>query len=261
MTTSLGSIVLTNDDGIAAPGLAALVRAYVGRFGQRVIVVAPAGDRSAIGHGTTVRREIRVDSLPDSEFGDVPAYAVEGTPVDCVKLAVQILAPGPVALVSSGIKHGHNLGTDVFYSGTVSAAVEAAILGLPGLAISAPRDAATYLLDDAADIAARLGALILRKPLPARTLLNLNVPADSHGGAPSEFRLCRLGERNYRNSYQLLRQTGSARYYLLAGEDLNDDGEIGTDISVVRSGQMSLSPIHLDRTDHAVLAAMEEWLE
>jgi len=259
-----GSIILTNDDGVGAPGLAALVRAFGDRYGERIVVVAPSGDRSAIGHGTTIHSEVRVDCLTGDAFGGgVEAYAVGGTPVDCVKLAVQLLVPQPVALVVAGVNNGYNLGTDVFYSGTVSAAVEAAILGLPGLAVSTGRRGdALNRFADAADASVRLSELILRKPLPARTLLNLNVPAAGQGELPpADICLCRLGERNYKNAYHLARGSGASRYYVLAGEDLDEPGEPGTDIAAVRCGLISISPIHLDRTDHAVLAALEEWLE
>lgn len=262
------TILLTNDDGIHAPGLMALARSFGRVFGPATLVVAPASDRSAIGHGTTIHREVRVEPVTLPGAGAVTAYAVEGTPVDCVKLGYRVLASSPVAMVVSGVNAGHNLGTDVFYSGTVSAAVEAAILALPGLAVSAPRVAQgpNHAATRAAELAVQLAMRALVRPLPPGTLLNLNVPetgAGPGGADPADLarlRICRLGWRSYRNNYYLSRELGGHRFFVLEGEDLDDEGQPDTDIAYVRAGYATLTPIEIDRNRNGQLEALASWL-
>ncbi|MDP2871047.1 MAG: 5'/3'-nucleotidase SurE [Bacillota bacterium] len=254
-------IVLTNDDGIASPGLLAMSRAFAGVYGDRVWVVAPAGERSAVGHGITLHGPVEVCRLTGLHPDPVEAYAVSGTPADCIKLAVQQLAGLP-ALVCSGINNGANLGTDVFYSGTVSAAIEAAILGLPALAVSRERGGDEDY-DYAAAIALRLGQMIMRRGVPRNTLLNVNVPAaagPADGDGRPNLRITRLGTRRYRNDYRLHSGDGHTRCYVLAGEQLDLEDEHGTDVAALGRGDISVTPVHLDLTNHAVLASMEEWL-
>lgn len=252
-------IVLTNDDGIDAPGLVAMSHAFAREYGERVWVVAPAGEQSAVGHGITLRRPLEVCVSRETHPACVRAYSVSGTPADCIKLAVQQLVGTP-AIVCSGINNGVNLGTDVFYSGTVSAAIEAAILGLPALAVSRERDGE----DDygyAADIALRLANMIIRRGVPRNTLLNVNVPAvaGKRSNAPG-LRITRLGTRRYRNDYRLETNHDHTSCYTLAGEALELEDEHGTDVHALGEGDISITPVHLDLTNHAVLASMEEWL-
>jgi len=252
-----GTIILTNDDGIGAPGLAALARRFRLAFGGRVIAVAPSGQRSAVGHGITVREPLAVRSLPPSQLG-VAAFAVSGTPADCVKLAVQELSPTRPVLVCAGVNAGPNLGTDVFYSGTVSAAIEAAIMGLPGLAVSlAVVSEAGFGI--ASELAERLAWMIIRKGMPPNTLLNVNVPP-AKDALPGRLRITRLGTRRYKNTYSMAGSRDGTREYVLAGEDLEMEGDEGTDVGAIARGEVSITPIHLDLTNHAVLASMEEWL-
>ncbi len=258
----LGPIVLTNDDGIEAAGLHALARAFHERFGERIAVVAPLGERSAVGHGITLRSELMVRRFPLPGLPGVPAYGVAGTPVDCVKLAVRVLVERQPALVCSGVNHGYNLGTDVFYSGTVSAALEAAILGLPALAVSTGTgEAGCDDFHTASQLACRLACVVLQRGLPSRTLLNLNVPPVA-GGCPdlADLSITRLGFRSYRNAFRKSRRSGDSDFYVLADETLEEEDEEGTDVSALMRGRVSLTPIHLDLTNHSVLASLEDWL-
>lgn len=252
-----GTIILTNDDGIHAPGLRAAAERFARAFGEGILAVAPSGQRSAVGHGITLGAPLEVLALPEKELG-VPAFSVSGTPADCVKLAIQELCPDRPVLVCAGINAGPNLGTDVFYSGTVSAAIEAAIMGLPGLAISlAGVSPKGYEL--ASELAERLARMILREGMPQNTLLNVNVPPVD-AALPGTLRITRLGTRMYKNTYRCAGRRGDARFYELSGEDLDLSGEEGTDAAAVARGEISITPVHLDLTNHAVLASMEEWL-
>jgi 5'-nucleotidase len=251
--------VLTNDDGIDAPGLMAMSRAFAAEYGERIWVVAPAGEQSAVGHGITLHRPLEVCRSHGRHPGCVRAYSVTGTPADCIKLAVQQLVGTP-AVVCSGVNNGVNLGTDVFYSGTVSAAIEAAILGLPALAISMERVAGDDF-EYAAGIALRLAQMVMRRGVPKNTMLNVNVPASAGNGCDHPgLRITRLGTRRYRNDYRLETSGDQASCYVLAGEQLVYEDELGTDVHAIGRGDISITPVHLDLTNHAVLASMEEWL-
>lgn len=270
-----GTILLTNDDGIRAAGLRALAAAFAERYGDRLLIVAPEAERSAVGHGITMRGPLRVGRY--TGFGPaVPAYAVAGTPVDCVKLAVCELATTDIALVCAGVNHGANLGTDVFYSGTVSAAREAAIMDIPAIAVSAvPSGPSGFRL--AAATAVRLATAALDRRLPPRTLLNVNVPpwagpdddraaAAGEDASPTpEIRVTRLGFSRYADSYQTARPASAdgEGYYLLSTErPAERDDAAGTDIGAIRRGQISITPVQLDPTDHATLAKADiaRWL-
>lgn len=258
---SILPIVLTNDDGIDAPGLLAMSAEFARAFGDRVWVVAPAGERSAVGHGITLHEPLEVCKMEGLHPRAVRAYSVSGTPADCIKLAVQQLVGTP-ALVCSGVNNGVNLGTDVFYSGTVSAAIEAAILGLPALAVSRERGGnGDY--GYAAQISLRLARMVMRRGVPRNTLLNVNVPADAgspHGRDPA-IRITRLGTRRYRNLFRLAPSSRDHSWcYVLGGEHLDFADEEGTDVEALGRGDISITPVHLDLTNHAVLASMEEWL-
>jgi 5'-nucleotidase len=237
-------ILVTNDDGVHAPGLAALAAA-LDDLGE-VWVVAPEREQSACGHALTLHRPVRVHELSERRF------AVNGTPSDCVNLGVLGFLPERPALIASGINHGSNLGDDVTYSGTVSAAMEGTLLRVPSIAIS--------LLDGgdlaAAGRAARLVAMrTLVEGLPPKTLLNVNVPAT----APRGLRFTRLGHRVY--SEKIVEQVdprGRTHYWLGAGPP-EWEALDGTDMGAVHEGFVSVTPVHLDLTNHRGLALMADW--
>jgi len=237
-------VVLTNDDGVHAPGLAALEKALA-ELGD-VYVVAPEREQSACGHALTLHRPLRALQMGERRF------SVNGTPSDCVNMAVLGFLPETPVLVVSGINHGANLGDDVTYSGTVSAAMEGTILGVPSIAVSLV-DGGDF---EVAGRVARLVAMrVLVGGLPDHTLLNVNVPPRP----PRGIRMTRLGHRVYKE--KIVEQTdprGRSHYWIGGGEARWDDLE-GTDMGAVHDGYVSLTPLHLDLTNHRALVQLHDW--
>jgi 5'-nucleotidase len=248
-------ILLTNDDGIEAAGLQALRRALLELPDVKLAVIAPDGNRSAMARSITTRRPLWVQEV-DFDDGTV-GYATDGTPVDCVRLARLGLVEGFEAkLVVSGINHGSNLGDDITYSGTVAAALEAIVLGLPGIAVSQQsraleldfRAGLRFEFDIAARFTARLIGELGTVPLPTGTLLNINVP----GADPQGVEVARLGKRIYRDELALVDEvSGGRRLYRIYGDASHDRDETGTDLAAVADGKIAVTPIHFDLTDHA----------
>jgi 5'-nucleotidase len=256
-------VLLTNDDGIQAAGLQALRRALLPIPGTELVVIAPDGNRSAMARSITTRRPLWVQEV---DFGDgTIGYATDGTPVDCVRLARLGLVEGFEAeLVVSGINHGSNLGDDITYSGTVAAALEAIVLGLPGIAVSQQSGAleldfspgAGFVFDSAAAFTARLVAELEQLPLPSGTLLNINVP----GGEPAGVEVARLGKRVYRDELSLVDEgAGGRRLYRIYGDASFERDETGTDLAAVARGKIAVTPIHFDLTDHEGLSALQRY--
>ena len=245
-------VLLTNDDGIEAEGLQALRRALLGVPGIELAVIAPDGNRSAIGRGITTRRPLWVEEI---DFGDgTVGYATDGTPVDCVRFAALGLVEGFEAeLIVSGINHGANLGDDITYSGTVAAALEGVILGLPAVAVSQQSDAGEmdfrlgrrFDFANAAAFTARIVEEIEDVPLPSGTLLNINVPAGEVGGVD----VARLGKRIYRDALELQDEQSGRRQYRIYGDAPGYEHQDGTDLAAVAEGRVAVTPIHFDLTD------------
>lgn len=247
-------ILVTNDDGIRAPGLLALKRA-LDTLGD-VMVVAPDRNRTGSARSITMDGPLWVEdvALPDGSIG----YAIEGTPVDCVRMAALGLLDRPPDLIVSGINHGGNLGDDITYSGTVAAALEGIVLDIPSLAVSAEGYHPGYDLEVPALVAARLIAAFLREGFPARTLLNVNcpdVPFQQLAGA----RLTTLGTRIYGDRADLQSVHGSRREYLIYGDDLSYHVEEGSDFEAVSQGYVSVTPIHFELTAREALEFMRRW--
>jgi len=247
-------ILLTNDDPNAAAGLQALRRALLEVPGVELAVVAPDRNRSAMARSITTRRPLWVEEV-DFEDGTI-GYATDGTPVDCVRLARLGLVGGhEPELVVSGINHGSNLGDDITYSGTVAAALEAIVLGLPGIAVSQQsraleldfRAGSRFVFDVAASFTASLVAELASSPLAPGTLLNINVP----GADPDGVEVARLGKRLYRDELSLEEEgLGGRRLYRIYGDASYEREEIGTDLVAVAQGRIAVTPIHFDLTDH-----------
>ncbi|HEX8975557.1 MAG TPA: 5'/3'-nucleotidase SurE [Solirubrobacteraceae bacterium] len=254
-------VLLTNDDGIQADGLQALRRALVALPSVELAVIAPDGNRSAMARSITTRRPLWVEEV-DFEDGTV-GYATDGTPVDCVRLANLGLVEGFEAdLVVSGINHGSNLGDDITYSGTVAAALEALVLGLPGIAVSQQsssleldfRAGSGFDFSVAANFTARLVEELESVPLPDGTLLNINVP----GAHPVGVAVSRLGKRIYRDELALVDEGGQRRrLYRIYGDASFERDETGTDLAAVAAGQIAVTPIHFDLTDREGLDALQ----
>ena len=237
-------VVLTNDDGIHAPGLAALEKALA-ELGD-VYVVAPEREQSACGHALTLHRPLRALKMGERRF------AVNGTPSDCANMAVLGFLPETPVLIVSGINHGANLGDDVTYSGTVSAAMEGTILGVPSVAVS---------LVDGGDfeVAGRVARLIAMRVLvgglPGNTLLNVNVPPQP----PRGIRMTRLGHRVYKEKIVEQADPRGRSHYWIGGGDARWDDLDGTDMGAVHDGYISLTPLHLDLTNHRALVQLADW--
>ncbi|MBS4021586.1 MAG: 5'/3'-nucleotidase SurE [Dethiobacter sp.] len=249
-------ILLTNDDGIYAEGLQVLVR----RFQQvaETFVVAPDHEQSATGHAITMHRPLRAEKIKFLHSPKVLAWSVNGTPADCVKLAVEAILPEKPDLVISGINRGANLGTDVLYSGTVSAAIEAAILGLPAIAVSLT-EYKEPVYDYAAEFICKMArSLTLEKGISPGTLLNVNVPGCGRESM-SGVSLTRLGVRQYRNAFERRTDPRGRTYYWLAGELIETMDGDDTDVAAIKRCRISVTPIHFDLTNHDLLARLKDW--
>jgi 5'-nucleotidase len=256
-------VLLTNDDGIEAAGLQTLRKALLELPGIELAVIAPDGNRSAMARSITTRRPLWVQEV-DFDDGTV-GYATDGTPVDCVRLARLGLIEGFEAeLVVSGINHGFNLGDDITYSGTVAAALEAIVLGLPGIAVSQQSSAMEldfragegFKFDVAASFTARLVGELENLPLPDGTLLNINVPARE----PTGVAVAGLGKRVYRDELALVDEaTGGRRLYRIYGDASYERDEAGTDLAAVAEGKIAVTPIHFDLTDREGMSALQRY--
>jgi 5'-nucleotidase len=242
-------ILVTNDDGVHAPGLMALAQAMT-ELGS-VEIAAPARNQSSTGHKKTLFTEIRIDETQLSN--GMPALSVDGSPADCIALAAMGLRSWPPRLVVSGINRGENMGQDITYSGTVSAALEAALGGVPALAVSLSNIRANAVEDytEAARVAVIVARTLLQRDLPPLTILNLNVPR----GVVKGLRLTRQGVRIYRDE---LEQNGN-RVQIVGEPPTGILDEAGTDLWAVHNGYASLTPIHLDMTAHRFMADLAAW--
>ncbi|MDQ2733173.1 MAG: 5'/3'-nucleotidase SurE [Armatimonadota bacterium] len=247
-------ILVSNDDGIYAPGLRDLVAALAD-LGE-ILVAAPDRARSASGHSITLHKPLRAD--PVQIAGAAAAYSISGTPTDCVALALRRLFKEPPDLLISGINHGANLGWDLTYSGTVAAAVEGALLGTPAIAISLASRNPEQTYHHAAACARRLAIRIQKDPLPPFTLLNVNVPWTGDE-PPLGIRVTRQGKRRYDGGV-VERQDPSGRpYYWLGGEIPEEELSPGTDTRAIIDGYTSVTPIHLDLTAVELLPHVRSW--
>lgn len=247
-------ILLSNDDGIYAPGIGALYDAV--KDLADIDIVAPSGERSAVGHAITLSDPIKVKEVQRN--GQFFGYACGGTPADCVKLAVEgTLLPHKPDLIISGINLGPNAGISVIYSGTVSAATEGTILGIPSMAVSL----ATFtnpIWDTAAKIARHMAATILKCGLPPQTLLNVNVP-----NVPKEelqgYAVTRMGQSRFVEIFHRRTDPRGNVYFWMDGdlEQLGDTKD--TDVEALNNNQVSLTPIWFDLTHREALPELRKW--
>jgi len=247
-------ILCTNDDGILAQGLACLVKAAE-ELGE-VTIVAPDREQSATSHSLTLHQPLRPVRRPDG------AYQVDGTPTDCVMLAVEALMPERPDFVLSGINHGQNLGDDVLYSGTVAAAMEGVTLGIPSIAISfAGGDLRTdpRLIEEyVPTLSGLLRHLTSLPKLPSNTLLNVNLPPVS-GGEVKGMRLTRLGSRVYSDSLTPMRDPWGRPVYWIGGGSAAWTGSDDSDFRAIQEGYISVTPLNLDITHRELLDSSESW--
>ncbi|MGO9952430.1 MAG: 5'/3'-nucleotidase SurE [Dissulfurispiraceae bacterium] len=241
-------ILITNDDGVHAQGLTALFIA-MSEIGD-AYVVAPDRERSAVSHALTLHRPLKVEELREH------IYSVNGTPTDCVALAVHKILPRKPDLVASGINRGANLGDDVTYSGTVSAAMEGTILGVPSFAISLAGDR-PFLYDSAVPFAIEVARYILDKQLPYDTFLNVNVP-NLPKGSLKGVTITKQGKRIYDNAIQdIYSPWGEKHYWIGGGKPYWEHGE-DMDMQSVMDGYVSVTPVHMDMTNYLAIDVLRK---
>jgi 5'-nucleotidase len=232
-------ILISNDDGVHAPGIRALAKAL--KSLAEVTVMAPVTEQSAASHALTLHHPIRVKEISQG------VYAVEGTPTDCVLLAVHECMDHPPDLVVSGVNQGPNMGEDIIYSGTVAAAMEGAILGIPSVAVSlASREYDDF--ESAARVARQLAKTLLDKTLPERFLINVNVPP-LPSSEMRDIRLTRLGNRVYKDTFIKQTDPRGRDYYWIGGGEPSWTPSSESDFAAVSDGYVSVTPLLLDLTD------------
>ena len=256
-------ILITNDDGIHSPGLRILARAF-DKLGE-VTVVAPDTERSAVGHSITISHPLRVQEV--KREGEFFGYAINGTPADCVKIALGTIIPQGVDLVVAGINLGLNTGTHVIYSGTVSGAMEGAILGYPAIAVSIDidRDNKDYENDEVyfsfpAQFSVMLANRIMEMGLPERTLLNINFPSCSKNEIKG-IAITRQGQTIFHDRFQKRIDPRKNIYYWLEGEveDVKLEGGDNLDHNAIQRGFISITPLSSDLTNHRCIEKLKCW--
>lgn len=241
-------ILATNDDGVHSPGLAALADAVDGL--EPLVVVAPDRNRSAIGHALTLDSPLRAEEIRKGVF------SVDGTPTDCVNLGVHGLIEGKPKLVISGINLGANLGDDITYSGTVCAAMEAALMGFPAIAFSLDaREFATDDLNRAADVVDYLVRTVLTTGLPPGTFLNVNIPSGQING----ISLTRQGKRHYGEGIVQKTDPRGRSYYWIGGGSAGFEDIPGSDCNAIAAGQVSITPLRTSMTSEEALEQLADW--
>jgi 5'-nucleotidase len=255
-------VLLTNDDGIQATGLNVMRRALLEVPGVELAVIAPDSNRSATARSITTRKPLWVDEV---ELGDgTTGFATDGTPVDCVRFAALGLVEFEPELIVSGINHGSNLGDDITYSGTVAAALEGIVLGIPAIAVSQQSEAGLVDFrtgrrweredfEQAAAFVARMVEELENVPMPSGTLLNVNCPAGEVRGVSS----CRLGKRIYRDQLELAgEEPDGRRRYHIYGEEPGYQQDPDSDFAAIAQGKIAVTPLHFDLTDEAGIEAL-----
>ena len=243
-------ILITNDDGVHAPGLAALLK-RVSEIAE-VVVVAPDREQSAVGHSLTLHHPLRAARISDN------IYSVDGTPTDCVNLGIHSLLSFRPDLVISGVNGGGNLGDDVTYSGTVAAALEATLMGIPAIAVSLVLKGVGQHFDAAAACAARLARTVLEQGLPPDTFLNVNVPDLPEEELLEPLITCQ-GKRSYEGTIVDKVDPRGRNYYWIGTADLSFRDIPGTDYHAVSRGHVSITPLHFDLTNYASIETLKGW--
>lgn len=248
-------ILLTNDDGIFAQGIQALWQVLADI--ADVYVVAPDVEKSAMSQAITVQQPIRLDQYLLEESG-IKAWKVGGTPTDCVKIALEaLLVDEWPDIVVSGINHGPNLGTDILYSGTVSAAIEAALHGLPAIAVSLNAwDHCNFTV--AAQFIKKLVPEVVAHQLPPHTLLNVNVPA-LPASEITGVAVAKLSFRQYENTFEQRKDPRGRCYYWMGGNIIEDDNTEDSDANAVKHGKIAITPVHFDLTNYPIMNTIVNW--
>lgn len=247
-------ILVSNDDGITAPGIRNLVEA-VKHLGE-VVIVAPDSPQSAMGHAVTISKPLRLDKT--DIYGKIAAYQCSGTPADCVKLAVDKVLHRKPDLLVSGINHGSNSSINVLYSGTMSAAMEGAIEGIPAVGFSLCNFAYDADFSYASKVATQVAKNIIQNGLPQGTLLNVNIP-----NLPEEAikgtKICRQANAKWKEEFDERRDPNGRKYFWLTGQFINHDKGEDTDEWALANGYVSVVPVHFDLTAHHAIPYLNQW--
>jgi 5'-nucleotidase len=247
-------ILITNDDGIHALGIKRLVESLRGR--AKIYVSAPSEERSAVGHGITVRTPLRVESIDFHGYSDITAWSINGNPADCVKMAILALMDEKPDLILSGINAGINLGKDIYYSGTVSAAREGVILGIPSIALSYDNHFHPYNFGEVDTMIAQLFKTIDPGEIPKDVLLNINLPhrklKEVEGVLPVPLDL-----HHYSDDMRLKEGEGGGEYWL--ERKYNIEQMYHYDYHMLKAGYITVTPIHIDSTDLSFLSTLKSW--
>ncbi|MDX2191911.1 MAG: 5'/3'-nucleotidase SurE [Gemmatimonadales bacterium] len=243
-------ILCTNDDGILAPGLALLADCC--REVGNVTVVAPDREQSGTSHSLTLHRPLRPTRRPDG------AWQVDGTPTDCVMLAVERLMPRRPAFVFSGVNHGPNMGEDVLYSGTVSAAFEAVMLGVPGIGVSFNGRDVEVMRTYRGVLGSLIRRIVAQPDFPTDTLLSINLPAVPAGDIKG-VRVAPLGSRTFHDSITPMKDPWGREIYWIGGGRIEWKGASLSDHALVHDGYVAVTPLHLDMTNHSLLETVRGW--
>ncbi|MDP6457678.1 MAG: 5'/3'-nucleotidase SurE [Candidatus Marinimicrobia bacterium] len=247
------TILITNDDGIHSKGILALQQSMKNL--GRTVVVAPETEKSAVGHAITISDPIRIREITRGD--SFAGYAVGGTPADCVKLGVKALLDNCPDLIVSGVNRGANVGMSIIYSGTVSAATEGVILGVPSIAVSLD----TWVDTDysyAAEVAYEFGSIVLRNGLSSGTALNINVP-DLEKKAIKGIRLTKQGDSYYEEAFDRRIDPRQRIYYWMDGRLVESEENLDLDDIALREGYVSVTPLHYNLTDHRCLTELDKW--
>ena len=244
------NILVTNDDGIQSEGIAALANAL--KSLGNVYVVAPDRERSAAGHSLTLHFPLRVEELGEGR------YAIDGTPTDCVNLAVNGLLDVKPDIVVSGINKGGNMGEDITYSGTVSAAMEGTLLGIPSIAISIPART-DFIFETAAAFAVKAARKVGERGLPRDTLLNINVPNLTNDQIKG-WKITRQGKRIYGDAVIENRDPRGRKYFWIGGDNLGFEHVEDSDFQALSEDYISITPVHLDLTNYSSMEELRPWV-
>jgi 5'-nucleotidase len=247
-------ILVSNDDGITAPGIRSLVDA-VKHLGE-VVIVAPDSPQSAMGHAVTITRPLRLDKT--NLYGDIEAWQCSGTPADCVKLAVDKVLKRKPDLLVSGINHGSNSSINVLYSGTMSAAMEGAIEGIPAVGFSLCDFAYDADFSYAKQIATKVAQSILENGLPQGTLLNVNIP-NANEDKIAGIKICRQANAKWKEEFTERLDPNGRKYFWLTGKFINNDKGEDTDEWALANNYVSIVPVHFDLTAHHAMPFLNQW--
>jgi len=249
-------ILIANDDGVFAPGIRALAKRLSENDEHSIYVVAPDRERSATGHSLTLHKPLRVQEV-ELEGRIEKAWSTTGTPSDCVKLAISTLMSEPPDLVISGINNGANLGSEILYSGTVAAAMEGTFMGVGSIAVSLAHEGRARRFDVAAEFMARFVDHYPALELPARILLNVNVPAVSFEELAG-IRITELGQRMYNDWFEHRHDPRGNDYYWLAGHAIKEGEKETSDAHAIHQDMISITPVSFQMTDRDTLNRFQD---